>query len=81
MENVNELVIMRLSGRQLRAARAWFGWSQREASRQLGVNSITILTFEKGHRNPSIGTLAQIGTKMRQFGLKVSPDGELILPQ
>lgn len=57
-----------VNGRQLRAARAWLGWSQKELSDISGIPKRTIAAIEMG-RNARQGTLAALCMPMEHAGI------------
>ena len=54
---------------QLRAARAWLGWSQEQAALNAGVSVSTIRDFEAGRRTPVKNNLAAIRRAVADAGV------------
>lgn len=59
------------SPRQLRAIRAWFGWSLDDAADKLGVSRNTIYIYESGQREVAQATLSLIALKLQQLDVKI----------
>jgi transcriptional regulator with XRE-family HTH domain len=56
--------------RQLRAARALLGWSQKELADMAGVSLSTLNRLERGDGDPSISSLRLIQGAFEQAGLR-----------
>lgn len=60
---------------QLRAARAWVGWSQDELSLKSGVSKHSIARYEQGRSIPYDGTLAKLKSALEAAGIRFHFDG------
>jgi transcriptional regulator with XRE-family HTH domain len=60
---------------QLRAARAWLGWSQDELSSQSGVSKHSIARYEQGRSIAYDGTLAKLRIALEAAGIRFIFDG------
>jgi len=61
----------RLTAAHCRAARALFGWSQKDLARHAGISSSTVADFERKQRYPGDSTMRAImGALMRHDVLK-----------
>jgi transcriptional regulator with XRE-family HTH domain len=60
---------------QLRAARAWLGWSQDELSLRSGVSKHSIARYEQGRSVAYDGTLAKLKSTLEAVGIHFHFDG------
>ncbi len=66
--------------RQLRAVRAWFGWTQADASEHLNISVTTIQTYENGTRETDPKSLAMVTVALDRLGVRF--DGtSVVLPE
>lgn len=62
---------------QLRAARAWLNWSQRELSDHSGVSLRSITRYEQGLSVPYTATLLNLRKTLEAAGIRFKFDGML----
>ena len=55
---------------QLRASRAWLGWSQAELARRANVSERTVQTFERGQRLPHANSVAGLRHAVELAGIR-----------
>jgi len=60
---------------QLRAARAWLGWSQDELAARSGVSKHAIARYEQGRSLAYDGTLAKLKSALEAAGIRFHFDG------
>lgn len=60
---------------QLRAARAWLGWSQDELAIKSGVSKHTIARYEQERSVAYDGTLAKLKSTLEAAGIRFHFDG------
>lgn len=60
---------------QLRAARAWLGWSQDELAIKSGVSKHSIARYEQGRSLAYDGTLAKLKSTLEAAGIRFHYDG------
>ena len=60
---------------QLRAARAWLGWSQDELALKSGVSKHSIARYERGLSVPYDDTLAKLKNTLEAAGISFHVDG------
>ena len=60
---------------QLRAARAWLGWSQDELALKSGVSKHSIARYEQGRSLAYDGTLAKLKIALEAAGIRFQFDG------
>jgi len=60
---------------QLRAARAWLGWSQEELAVKSGVSKHSIARYEQGRSLAYDGTLAKLKSVLEAAGIRFHFDG------
>ena len=58
-----------IASAQLRAARAWLGWSQDELARRSGVSKHSIARYEQGRTLAYDGTLAKLKSTLEAAGV------------
>lgn len=58
-----------LSSRQVRAARAWLGWSQSDLSMKAGVSHRSIARYELGRSVPYDDTLLKLRMAFERAGI------------
>lgn len=68
------------SRNQVRAARAFFGMTQANWAKLIGIYQSTLLDYENGNRKPGPGTAERIGLGMTRLGVRFDDDGNMILP-
>jgi len=56
---------------QVRAARAWLGWTRAELAAKAGVSAESIRDFEIGRTDPRQSTLAKIEQTFREAGVEL----------
>jgi predicted transcriptional regulator len=56
---------------QVRAARAWLGWTRAELARAAGVSPESIRDFEVGKSDPRQSTLGKIEQAFREAGIEL----------
>jgi predicted transcriptional regulator len=56
---------------QVRAARAWIGWTRAELARAAGVSPESIRDFEAGKSDPRQSTLGKIEQAFREAGVRL----------
>lgn len=66
--------------RQLRAIRAYLGWTQVEAAAELGVNHQTLMRIEKVG-TPDAPTMVTIVANLKRLNIELDDRGTLTLPQ
>jgi predicted transcriptional regulator len=54
---------------QVRAARAWLGWTRADLAKAAGISPESIRDFEMGRSDPRQSTLGKIEEAFRQAGL------------
>ncbi|WP_292613289.1 helix-turn-helix transcriptional regulator [Nitrobacter sp. 62-13] len=59
-----------ISAPQVRAARAWLGWSQEFLAKQAGVSKRAVVRAESGSSQPHKETAARLRTALEAAGLK-----------
>lgn len=57
---------------QLRAARAWLGWSQHDLADRAGVSARTVAAIELGTVKPKRETIEQLASCLQGAGLSFS---------
>lgn len=57
---------------QLRAARAWLGWSQQELADRAGVSPRTVAAIELATVKPKPETIRQLAECLQEAGVKFS---------
>lgn len=57
---------------QLRAARAWLGWSQQELADRAGVSPRTVAAIELATTKPKPETIRQLAECLQEAGVKFS---------
>jgi transcriptional regulator with XRE-family HTH domain len=62
---------------QLRAARAWLGWSQDELALKSGVSKHSIARYEQGRSLAYDGTLAKLKRTLEAAGISFHTDGAM----
>ena len=55
---------------QLRASRAWLGWSQAELARRANVSERTVQTFESGQKLPHANSVAGLRHAVELAGIR-----------
>jgi transcriptional regulator with XRE-family HTH domain len=60
---------------QLRAARAWLGWSQDELALKSGVSKHSIARYEQGRSIAYDDTLAKLKSALEAAGIRFHFDG------
>lgn len=60
---------------QLRAARAWLGWSQDELAIKAGVSKHSIARYEQGRSIAWDGTLNKLKSALEAAGIRFHSDG------
>lgn len=65
---------------QVRAARAFFGFTQAEWSDRLGIYLTTLMDFENDKRPTNTGTRERIGLAMLRLGIAFDEAGNMTLP-
>jgi DNA-binding XRE family transcriptional regulator len=68
----------RVSGPQLRAARAMLGASQKQLARHLSISTDTLWRLESGHRSTE-RTRRQVETLLKRNRVVFGPDGSVRL--
>ena len=61
---------------QLRASRAWLGWSQAELARRANVSERTVQTFESGQKLPHANSVAGLRHAVELAGIRFLFDEE-----
>ena len=61
---------MRVSGRQVTAARDLLGITQAELATAAGLSRLTIVKFEAGHADPYPANLAKITAELERRGIE-----------
>jgi transcriptional regulator with XRE-family HTH domain len=56
---------------QVRAARAWLGWTRTDLARAAGLSVESIRDFEIGRTDPRASTLAKMEAAFRAAGLRI----------
>lgn len=64
-----------ISPAQLRAARAWIGWSQDELANRSGVSKHSIARYEQGRSIAYDGTLTKLRSALEAAGIHFHFDG------
>lgn len=64
---------------QVRAVRAYFGWTQKEAAEKFGINFLTLGRIEQ-KESPHKPTMNTITLALLRLGLRFDATGALILP-
>ncbi|MEH2480972.1 transcriptional regulator with XRE-family HTH domain [Nitrobacteraceae bacterium AZCC 2146] len=64
-----------ISPPQLRAARAWLGWSQDKLALRSGVSKHSIARYEQGRSIAYDGTLAKLKSALEAAGIRFHFDG------
>lgn len=69
-----------MSPEQVRAARAWLGWSQQELAKKASVGLSTVKDFENGSRKPIANNLHAIQRALEEGGISLlfASDGQPI---
>ena len=67
-----------MSPEQVRAARGWLGWSQRDLADKAHVGLSTLKDFENGNRTPIANNLAAIQGALEGAGVELvfNPKGQ-----
>jgi transcriptional regulator with XRE-family HTH domain len=63
-----------VSSRQIRAARMFLGWTQRELAEKAGVAINTVARLEKGEGDPRLGTVNAIEKALARAGIEFIPE-------
>lgn len=69
------------SARQMRAARAFFRWTQPQAAKQFGIFVDTLRDIETERLQPQKTTTRAVGAALAALGASFDPDGNMILPR
>lgn len=56
---------------QCRAARGWFGWSQKQLAERAGVALNTVYEFEKGRRAPAAYIITAMRSAIEAEGIRL----------
>jgi ribosome-binding protein aMBF1 (putative translation factor) len=56
---------------QLRASRAWLGWSQVELAKRANISERTVQTFESGERMPHANSVAALRRAIEGAGVRL----------
>ena len=65
-----------MSPEQLRAARGWLGWSQKELAERSNVSLSTVHEFERGLRTPIANNIAAMQRAIEESGIRLLLDTE-----
>jgi ribosome-binding protein aMBF1 (putative translation factor) len=65
-----------MSPEQVRAARGWLGWSQKDLAEKARVGLSTIKDFESGSRQPIANNLGAIRQALEAAGVQMLFDGD-----
>ncbi len=65
-----------MSPAMVRAARAWFGWTQPEFAKMAGIGVATLKDFERGSRVPMPNNLKAMRAAIEAAGMTLLFDGE-----
>ena len=68
-----------ITAAQCRAARAWLDWNQGGLADHSGIALKTISDFERGRRNPVLGTLTLLRQTFEKTGKVTFEDDGLVL--
>jgi DNA-binding transcriptional regulator YiaG len=60
-----------MSPEQSRAARGWFGWSQKELAARANVSVRTVQAFEKGEKTPLPNNIAAMRRVIEKAGIRL----------
>jgi transcriptional regulator with XRE-family HTH domain len=63
-----------MSPEQVRAARGWLGWSQKDLADNAHVGLSTLKDYENGHRTPIANNLAAIQQALEKAGIELVSD-------
>ncbi len=69
-----------LSPDQVRSARGWLAWSQKELAENARVATSTVADFERGQRTPIGANVAALRTALETGGVRFLPDGGVTGP-
>jgi transcriptional regulator with XRE-family HTH domain len=70
---------MTITAAQLRAARRLLGWSQDDTAGATGLETLTIVNFERGERFLSRDALKDIQIMLEAAGVEFTNDGEPVV--
>jgi transcriptional regulator with XRE-family HTH domain len=70
---------MTITAAQLRAARRLLGWSQDDTAGASGLETLTIVNFERGERFLSRDALKDIQIMLEAAGVEFTSDGEPVV--
>lgn len=59
---------------QVRAARGWLGWSQKDLAERASVGLSTVKDFESGSRTPIVNNLSAIQRALEGAGVELKFD-------
>lgn len=76
-----EPIIPEPTARQVKAARVYFGWTQPEGAKQLGIAMSTLCSLETGARPSQKTTFRTIGAALVANGVAFDAAGNMILPK
>jgi ribosome-binding protein aMBF1 (putative translation factor) len=65
-----------MSPEQVRAGRAWLGWSQSDLAKRANVGLSTLKDFENAKRVPIINNLNAIRTALEAAGIELVFEGD-----
>jgi ribosome-binding protein aMBF1 (putative translation factor) len=65
-----------MSPEQIRAARGWLGWSQKDLADRASVGLSTVKDFESGSRTPIANNLTAIQRAVEEAGIALVADVE-----
>jgi len=63
-----------MSPEQVRAARSWLGWSQKDLAEKAKVGLSTVKDYENGHRKPIANNLGAIQRALEANGVAFEND-------
>lgn len=69
-----------LTREQVRSARGWLAWSQKELAEQAGVATSTVADFERGQRQPIPANIQALRAALEKGGARFLPDGGVTAP-
>ena len=75
MKDKLPLVEIRLDHRQVRAARAWLGWSQKDLGSVAGLSARSINEIEHNRRVVRDGTVRKLLTAFQKVGIHLDEEG------